>query len=93
MAQSVGRTYTLVIYFLNSNEEIVVRIPKSKIFIVYSLLSYLLCMILQFKHISHLSKSLSSILILHGFRGATESVLMRDIVLFDIPVSLLAPSL
>ena len=32
MAQSVGRTYMVVISFLNSNEEIVVRNPKSKIF-------------------------------------------------------------
>ena len=52
---------------------------------------------LQFIHISHLSKSLSSILSLHGFQGAwtafSESALMRDIVLFDMPVSLLAPSL
>ena len=57
----------------------------------------LLCVILQFIHISYLSKSLSSTLSLHGFRGArtafSESALMRDIVLFDMPVSLLAPSL
>ena len=98
MAQSVGSTHTLVIFFFNSNEEIVVRNPKSKIFFINnSLLSCLLCMILQFIHISHLSKSLSSILSLHGFRGArtafSESALMRNILLFDMPVSLLAPSL
>ena len=72
--------------------------PKIKdFFIVYSLMSCLLCMILQFIHISHLSKSLSYILSLHGFRGArtafSESALMHYIVLFDMPVSLLAPSL
>ena len=57
---------------MNSNEEIVVRNPKSKIyfFILYSFLSCLLCMILQFINFSHLSKSLSFILSLHGFRGA-----------------------
>ena len=82
---SVGRAHVHVGYiFLNSNEEIVVRNPKSKIFfIIYSLLSCLLCMILQFIHSSHLSKSLSSILSLHGFRGAwtafSESALMRAI--------------
>ena len=83
---SVGRAHVHVGYiFLNINEEIVVRNPKSKIFfIVYSLLSCLLCMILQFIHISHLSKLLSSILSLHDFRGArtafSESALVRDIV-------------
>ena len=52
--------------FLTTNEEIVVRNPKSKIFsfIIYILPS-LLCVILQFIHISHLSKSLSSNLLLH----------------------------
>ena len=56
---SVGRAHIHVGYiFFNSNEEIVVRNPKSKIFfIIYSLLSCLLCMILQFIHISHLSRS------------------------------------
>ena len=75
-----------------------VRNPKSKIFfIIYGLLSCLVCMILQFIHISHLSKSLSSILSLHGFQGArtafSKTALMRDIVLFDMPVSLLTGSL
>ena len=58
--------------FLNSNEEIVVPNPKSKInvFILYSFLSCLLCMILQFINFSHLSKLLSFILSLHGFQGA-----------------------
>ena len=57
---SVGRAHVHVGYiFLNSNEEIVVRNPKSKIFFYYKrLLSCLLCIILQFIHISHLSKSL-----------------------------------
>ena len=57
---SVGRAHVHVGYiFLNSNEEIVVRNPKSKIFFYYnSLLSCLLCIVLQFIHISHLSKSL-----------------------------------
>ena len=57
---SVGRAHVHVGYiFLNSNEKIVVRNPKSKIFFYYnSLLSCLLCMIIQFIHISHLSKSL-----------------------------------
>ena len=54
-------------------------------------------MILQLIHILHTSKSLISILSLHGFRGArtalSESALMRDVVLFDMPVSLLASSL
>ena len=72
--------------------------PKIKdVFIVYSLLSCLLCIILQFIHISHLSKSLSSILSYYVFRGAStafsQSALMRDIVLFNMPVSLVAPSL
>ena len=72
---SVGRAHVHVGYiFLNINEEIVVRNPKSKIFfIVYSLLSCLLCIILQFINISHLSKSLSSILSLHDFRGLRVS--------------------
>ena len=52
-------------------------------------------MILQFIHSSHLLKSLSSTLSLHGFRGArtafSESALMHEIVLFDMSVSLLAP--
>ena len=57
---SVGRAHVHVGYsFLNSNEENVVRNPKSKIFFYYnSLLSCLFCMIIQFIHISHLSKSL-----------------------------------
>ena len=54
-------------------------------------------MILKFIHKLHLSKSLSSILSLHGFQGTRtaffESALMRDIVLFDMPVSLLTGSL
>ena len=97
---SVGKAHIHVGYiFLNSNEEIVVRNPKYKIyfFIIYSFSSCLKCVILQFIHISHLSKSLSSILYLHGFRGVrtafSESALVRNIVLFDMPVSLLAPSL
>ena len=57
------------------------------LFVVYDFTFY--------TYISHLSKLLSSILSLHGFRGArtafSESALMRDIVLFDMPVSLLAP--
>ena len=66
---SVGRAHVQVGYiFLNSNEEIRVGNPKSRIFfIVFSLLSCFLNMNLQFIHISHLSKSLSSILSLHGF--------------------------
>ena len=94
---SVGRAHVHVGYiFLNSNEEIVVRNPKSKIFFYYnSLLPCWLCMILQFIHISYLPKSLkhrpvSSWLPRTAF---SESALMRDIVLFDMPVSLLAPSL
>ena len=58
----VGRAHDVHVgyIFLNSDEEIVVRNPKSKIFFYYyySLLSCLLCMSLQFIHISHLSKSL-----------------------------------
>ena len=83
MVQSVGRNI-----FLNSNEEIVVRNPKSKIyvFIIYSFLSCLLCLILQFINFSHVSKPLSSILSLRGLRGArtafSESALMRDNVFF-----------
>ena len=54
-------------------------------------------MILQFIHISHLSKSLGFIPSLRGFRGAkttfSDSDLVRDNVLFDMPVSLLALSL
>ena len=54
-------------------------------------------MVLQIILISHLSKSLSSILSLHGFQGArtafSESALMRDIDLFDMRVGLLAGSL
>ena len=80
-----------------------VRNPKSKFFfLIYnytkrSLLSCLLCVILKFIHITHLSKLLNSILSFHGFRGArtafSESALVCDIFLFDMPVSLLAPSL
>ena len=58
---SVGRVHVHVgCIFLNSNEEIVSG-SKSKIkdfFYYNSLLSCLLCMILQFIQISHLSKSL-----------------------------------
>ena len=59
---SVGRAHMYVGYiFLMSNEEIVVRKPKSKIFfIMYSLLSCL-CVILQFIHVSNSSKSLGFI--------------------------------
>ena len=100
---SVGRAHMHIGFiFLKSNEEIVVRNPESKIFfiiniiIIYSLLSCL-CAILQFIHISHMSKSLGFIPSLRGFRGArttfSDSALMRDNVLFDMPVSLLAPSL
>ena len=96
---SVGRAHMHIGYiFLNSNEEIVVRNPKSKInvFIIYSLLSCFLCVILQFMNISQLSKSLSFIMSIHGFRGArtafSESALIRDVVLFDMQVSLPAPS-
>ena len=93
--------YTLVISFFNSNEEIVYRNPKPKILlIIYSLLSCLLsaCMILQFIHISHLSKSLSSILAVSSWLRRLEdcilqSALICDIVLFDMPVILLAPCL
>ena len=94
---SVGRAHVHVGYiFLNSNEEKVVRNPKSKILFYYnSLLPCRLCMILQFIYISHLSKSLkhhpvSSWLPRTAF---SESALMREIVLFNMPVSLLAPSL
>ena len=67
---SVGRVHILIgNIFLNSNEEIVVRDPKSKIY-VFILYSFLSCMILQFIFFFHLSKSLSFILSLHGFRGA-----------------------
>ena len=79
---SVGWAYTLVIYFLKSNEEIVVRNPKSKtVFIIkiYSLLS-------------HLSRSLGSLPSLRGFRGA-RLILMHDNVLLDMSVSLLALSI
>ena len=98
MAQSVGHTYTLLIFFLNSNEEIVFETQNQRsFFLLNSLLSCVLCVILQFIHISHLSKSLSSTVSLHGPGGAriafSESALMRDVVLFDMPVSLLALSL
>ena len=100
MAQSVGHTYTLVIYILNSNEEIVVRNPKSKIYVftIYCFLSCLICVILQFINISHLSKSLSSFSSIDGFRGArtafSESASFDARYRFvDMPVSLLAHSL
>ena len=92
---SVGRAHIHIGYiFLKSNEEIVVRNPKSNIFfIIYRVLSCL-CVILQFIYISHLSKLLGFIPLLRGFRGArttfSHSALMRDNILFDVPVSLLA---
>ena len=59
---SFGTVHIHIDYiFLKSNEEIVVRNPKSKIFfIMYSVLSCL-CVILLFIHSSHLSKSLGFI--------------------------------
>ena len=60
----------------------------------FFLLYIVCCLILQFIHISLLSKSLSSTLTLHGFWGArtafSDSALMRNNVLFVIPVSLLS---
>ena len=96
---SVGRAHIHIGYiFLKSNEEIMVRNQQSKIFLLllYSFFSCL-CVILQFTHISHLSKLLGFIPSLRGFRGArttfSDSALMRDNILFDMPVSLMAPSL
>ena len=60
---SFGRVHLQIGYiFLKSNEEIVVRNPKSKtFFIIYSMLSCL-SVVLQFIYSSHLSKSLGFIL-------------------------------
>ena len=80
---SVSRAHIHVCYiFLKSNEEIMVRNQTSSyIFIIYSLVSCS-CVILQFIHISHLSKSLGSIPSLRGFKGArtisSDSALMHD---------------
>ena len=84
---SVGRAHIHVGYiFLNSNEEIVVRNPNSKIYVftIYSFLSCLMCVILQFIDISHLSRTRSNIPYLHGFQGArtafSEAALMCDVM-------------
>ena len=87
---SVGKAHIHISYmFLKSNEEIdfETQNQRSFLFNMFSLLSCL-CVILQFIHISHLSKSL-------GFVRTTfsDSTLMRDNVLFDMPLSLLALSL
>ena len=80
---SVGRAHIHFGYiFLKSNEKIVVKNPKSTFFIVF-----IVCrVILQFIHISHLSKSLSSVLSLRCFRGErtafSESALMCDVFLY-----------
>ena len=85
MAQSVGRTYTLIGYiFLNRNERY--------FFIIIALVLFVVCDFTIYIYFT-LVKVLSSILSLNGFRGAmtafSESVaLMHDIVSFDMPVSL-----
>ena len=95
MAQSVGRRYTLVICF----EEIVVRNPKSTIFffIMYSLLAFV-CGFTIYTYFA-----LVKVLKLYPVASRLprrkdhllhrDSALMRDNVLFDMPVSLLASSL
>ena len=99
---SVGRAKIHTGYiFLKSNADIVVRNPNSKIFfsiIIYSLLSCL-CEIFTIYTSFTLVKvaTLGFISPLRGFQGArtafSDSALMRDNGLFDMPVSLLAPSL
>ena len=50
MALSVGLKFTLVIFFLNSNEEIVVRNPKCKrFFFLLYIVCCLVCCVLSYK--------------------------------------------